>query len=78
MSFLQSLFAYQLEALVPSPSSATPTSRGPERLSGMAHVLSFTVGQISGRTLVVYMKKKQLDSVFRVLEPIAKGSKGDT
>lgn len=30
----------------------------------------FTVGQLSGRTLVLYMKKKGMDSLFRVLEPI--------
>lgn len=48
-----SLFAYQLDALVPSSASAASSaSRGPERLSGTAHVLFFSVGQLSGRTLV--------------------------
>lgn len=75
----QSLFAYQLEALVPSsvPSQNPSTQRGPERLSGTAHVLFFSVGQLSGRTLVAYCKKKQLDSVFRVLEPIPLDARGD-
>ncbi|OCH96297.1 Dbl domain-containing protein [Obba rivulosa] len=30
----------------------------------------FSVGSLNGRTLVIYMKKKGLDSVFRVLEPV--------
>ncbi|KAH9965641.1 CNH domain-containing protein [Lactifluus volemus] len=30
----------------------------------------FSVGSLGGRTLVIYMKKKGLDSVFRVLEPV--------
>lgn len=48
-----SLFAYQLDALVPSSASAASSgARGPERLSGTAHVLFFSVGQLSGRTLV--------------------------
>ena len=75
----QSLFAYQLEALVPSsvPTQNPSTQRGPERLSGTAHVLFFSVGKLSNRTLVAYCKKKQLDSVFRVLEPIPIDARGD-
>lgn len=75
-SLPQSLYAYQIEALVPTAGSSV-SSRGPERLSGSAHVLFFSVGQLSGRTLVCYMKKKQLDSVFRVLEPMPIDARAD-
>lgn len=45
-------------------------NRTPQRLSGNKDVQFFSVGQLAGRTLVVYMKKKGMESVFRVLEPI--------
>ena len=86
---LQSLFAYHIEALVPSSPGAANASQTPQKLSGNKDVQFFTVGHLSGRTLVIYMKKKnvrdfgpseskrlltcdalQLDSVFRVLEPV--------
>jgi hypothetical protein len=70
-----------LEALVPS--NATQQVRAaPQRLSPGKDIAFFTVGQLSGRTLVLYMKRKgvsllpaplliiQMDSLFRVLEPI--------
>jgi hypothetical protein len=75
--------AYHLEALVPS--AASPQVRAaPQRLSPGKDIVFFTVGQLSGRTLVLYMKRKgvrvallvtyhadsQMDSLFRVLEPI--------
>ncbi|OAX37661.1 Dbl-like domain-containing protein [Rhizopogon vinicolor AM-OR11-026] len=63
----KALFAYRIEAL--SPQSAH-TSRAPQRVSGTGDVHFFSVGNQGGRTLVVYMKKKGLDSVFRVLEPV--------
>ena len=69
LALLQSLLAYHLEALVPSASS--PQYRAaPQRLSPGKDIVFFTVGQLSGRTLVLYMKKKGMDSLFRVLEPI--------
>lgn len=65
------------------PSSATQQVRAaPQRLSPGKDIAFFTVGQLSGRTLVLYMKRKgvsliqlspltvQMDSLFRVLEPI--------
>lgn len=86
---LQSLFAYHIEALVPSSPGAANASQTPQKLSGNKDVQFFTVGNLGGRTLVIYMKKKnvrdfgsdksilvltedtsQLDSVFRVLEPV--------
>jgi hypothetical protein len=53
----QSLLAYHLEALVPS--NATQQVRAaPQRLSPGKDIAFFTVGQLSGRTLVLYMKRK--------------------
>lgn len=54
---MQSLLAYHLEALVPS--NATQQVRAaPQRLSPGKDIAFFTVGQLSGRTLVLYMKRK--------------------
>ncbi|QRV73994.1 Rho1 guanine nucleotide exchange factor 1 [Ceratobasidium sp. AG-Ba] len=69
----KAFFAYHIEALVPtSPNSQmhSAQNRTPQRLSGNKDVQFFSVGQLAGRTLVVYMKKKGMESVFRVLEPI--------
>lgn len=56
---LQSLFAYHIEALVPSqPSSHMQTARTPQKLNGNKDVQFFSVGTLNGRTLVIYMKKK--------------------
>ncbi|KAJ3520044.1 hypothetical protein NM688_g9215 [Phlebia brevispora] len=66
----KSLFAYHIEALVPSSPQSPHTSQTPQKLSGNKDVHFFSVGQLNGRTLVIYMKKKGLDSVFRVLEPV--------
>ncbi|KAF9642817.1 hypothetical protein BDM02DRAFT_3192640 [Thelephora ganbajun] len=63
-----SLFTYHIEALVPSSSGAANASRTPQKFSGDKDVQFFTVGNLGRRTLVVYMKN--LDSVFRVLEPV--------
>jgi hypothetical protein len=45
-------------------------SQAPQKLSGARDVHFFSVGSLGGRTLVIYMKKKGMDSVFRVLEPV--------
>jgi len=66
----KSLFAYHIEALVPSSPHSPHTSQTPQKLSGHKDVHFFSVGSLNGRTLVIYMKKKGLDSVFRVLEPV--------
>ena len=56
---LQSLFAYHIEALVPSqPSNHLQTARTPQKLNGNKDVQFFSVGTLNGRTLVIYMKKK--------------------
>ncbi|KAG9050431.1 hypothetical protein FS837_005504 [Tulasnella sp. UAMH 9824] len=67
----KSLFAYHIEALVPSPNSPhAGGSRTPQKLNGTKDVQFFSVGTLNGRTLIIYMKKKGMDSVFRVLEPV--------
>jgi len=55
----QSLFAYHIEALVPSSPGAANASQTPQKLSGNKDVQFFTVGNLNGRTLVIYMKKKE-------------------
>jgi len=55
----KSLFAYHIEALVPSqPSNHMHTARTPQKLNGNKDVQFFSVGTLNGRTLVIYMKKK--------------------
>ncbi|THU88754.1 Dbl homology domain-containing protein [Dendrothele bispora CBS 962.96] len=66
----KSLFAYHIEALVPSSPLVAQTSQIPQKLNGNRDVHFFSVGTLHGRTLVIYMKKKGLDSIFRVLEPV--------
>ncbi|TFK39742.1 CNH domain-containing protein [Crucibulum laeve] len=66
----KSLFAYHIEALVPSSPHAAQTSQVPQKLNGTKDVHFFSVGTLHGRTLIIYMKKKGLDSIFRVLEPV--------
>ncbi|KAJ6485700.1 signal transducer [Mycena sanguinolenta] len=67
----KSLFAYHIEALVPSsPQGANAASQVPQKLNGTKDVHFFSVGTLHNRTLVIYMKKKGLDSIFRVLEPV--------
>ncbi|KAF5351291.1 hypothetical protein D9758_007992 [Tetrapyrgos nigripes] len=64
------LFAYHIEALVPSSPSSTHATQTPQKLSGNKDVHFFSVGTLLGRTLVIYMKKKGLDSIFHVVEPV--------
>ncbi|KAF8638446.1 hypothetical protein AX17_002203 [Amanita inopinata Kibby_2008] len=66
----KSLFAYHIEALVPSSPHTPPASQVPQKLNGSKDVHFFRVGTLHNRTLVIYMKKKGLDSIFRVLEPV--------
>ncbi|KAF9026277.1 Dbl homology domain-containing protein [Hymenopellis radicata] len=66
----KSLFAYHIEALVPSSPTVSHASQVPQKLSGAKDVHFFSIGTLHGRTLVVYMKKKGLESIFRVLEPV--------
>lgn len=54
----KSLFAYHIEALVPSSPQSTHASQTPQKLNGTKDVHFFSVGQLRERTLVIYMKKK--------------------
>ncbi|KAF8316675.1 Dbl-like domain-containing protein [Clavulina sp. PMI_390] len=64
------LFAYHIEALVPTGPAGSAPPREPQRLNKNRDVQFFSVGTLNDRTLIIYMKKKGLDSVFRVLEPV--------
>ena len=55
---MKALFAYDVEALVPSSPHGAHTSQVPLKLSGKKDVHFFSVGTLQGRTLIVYMKKK--------------------
>ncbi|KIY49935.1 Dbl homology domain-containing protein [Fistulina hepatica ATCC 64428] len=66
----KALFAYHIEALVPT-AQTSHTSQAPQKLNGAGGVQFFRVGKFQGRTLVIYMKKKGLESIFRVLEPVS-------
>ena len=58
----KSLFAYHIEALVPSSPNSPHTSQTPQKLNGSKDVHFFSVGSLGGRTLVIYMKKKGVGS----------------
>lgn len=63
------LFAYHIEALVPSnPSMPQP----PQKMNTIVHkdVQFFKCGKLNGRTLVVFVKKDGSNSVFYVVEPV--------
>lgn len=64
------LISYSLEALVPSSTGGATQPRPPQKLSGNRGVLFFGVGVLKERTLLVYMKKKANESVFKALEPV--------
>ncbi|KXN90684.1 Rho1 guanine nucleotide exchange factor 1 [Leucoagaricus sp. SymC.cos] len=69
----KTLFAYHIEALVPTQPNSPLASVDPQRLNSHNNreVLFFTVGTIQNRTLVIYMRKRGSDSVFHALEPVA-------
>jgi hypothetical protein len=52
------LFAYHIEALVPSSPQGGHASQVPQKLNGTKDVHFFSVGTLHNRTLVIYMKKK--------------------
>jgi hypothetical protein len=60
--FKKSLFAYHIEALVPTSPHSTLTQQTPQKLNGSKDVHFFSVGSLQGRTLVIYMKKKGVGS----------------
>lgn len=54
----QYLFAYHIEALVPTGPPGPNAQREPQRLNRNRDVQFFTVGTLNDRTLIIYMKKK--------------------
>ncbi|KAF8075178.1 CNH domain-containing protein [Lyophyllum atratum] len=64
------LFAYHIEALVPTPQHSTNASQHPQKLSGNKEVQFFSVGKMLERTFVIFMRKRGADSYFHVLEPV--------
>ncbi len=71
------LISYSLEALVPTAGQGTAPPRPPQRLSGNRDVLFFNIGVLKGRILLIYMKKKASESVFRALEPLMSATRDD-
>lgn len=65
----RTLWAYDLEALVPSGSSAP--SLTPLRLSHPREVQFFAIGQVDGRLYLVYAKRKTTETSVRVMVPVA-------
>ncbi|KIM44432.1 hypothetical protein M413DRAFT_442414 [Hebeloma cylindrosporum] len=64
------LFAYHLEALVPTTPGSVHASQTPQKINGK-DVHFFSVGVLHGRTLVIYMRKRgNNDSVFHAVEPV--------
>ncbi|GJJ11168.1 hypothetical protein Clacol_005400 [Clathrus columnatus] len=66
----KSLWAYHIEALVPSGPPRPNLARTPQKLNNHKDVQFFSVGTMNGRTLLIYMKKKGTESIFHVLEPV--------
>lgn len=66
---LQSLFAYHIEALVPSSPHSNHTNLIPQKLNGTKDVHFFSVGMLQNRTLVAYMKKKGVSYVSHCQHP---------
>ncbi|CAG8674479.1 4783_t:CDS:2, partial [Acaulospora colombiana] len=68
------LWAYSLEALIPSSSSSSSGnvhgSAVRQRLCSSNNVLYFNVGTIKDKTLLVYMRRKGIESHFKVIEPV--------
>jgi hypothetical protein len=69
----KALYAYPLEALVPSAASAAfQREKEPQKISGAKDVLFFKAGKVGPRLLVIYVKKSGVNqTVFKALEPIA-------
>ena len=60
---LESLFAYHIEALVPSSAHASSASHMPQKLDESKNVQFFRVGTLHSRTLVICMKQKGVRSI---------------
>lgn len=54
----KSLFAYNIESLMPSALQAANASHCPQKINGSTDVQFFSVGSLGGRALVIYMTKE--------------------
>lgn len=71
----KSLIAYHLDVICPNERGglgpANDSARkAPQKLSGSKDVGFFVTGKQKDRTLVFYKKRDNLNSVFKVLEPV--------
>lgn len=68
----RTLYAYDMESLTTStPHTITSASQLPRKLNANQDVEFFDIGQLHGKTLlIIYMRRKGLDNIFRVLEPV--------
>ncbi|KAI7848144.1 CNH domain-containing protein [Circinella umbellata] len=67
----KTLYAYALQGLDPTATSTTVNSKhGPPSQKIAQHISYFYAGVCNGRTLVVAMKKRGIDSHFRAFEPV--------
>lgn len=71
----KSLIAYHLDVVFPNdrngPAPAKDDAKkAPQKLSGSRDVGFFVTGKMKERTLVFYKKRENLNSVFKVLEPV--------
>ncbi|RCI06133.1 hypothetical protein CU098_012465 [Rhizopus stolonifer] len=68
----KTLYAYALDPLVPKDSRKTTVEKHVEKPHQKIaqHISYFNTGTCNGRTLVVAMKKRGVDSNFKVLEPV--------
>lgn len=71
----KSLIAYHLDAVCPNDRNGPAPSndsvrKAPQKLSGSKDVGFFVTGRMKDRTLVFYKKRENLNSTFKVLEPV--------
>ncbi|KAK3676968.1 Rho guanine nucleotide exchange factor [Recurvomyces mirabilis] len=75
----KTLVAYHLDVVCPTDNRNGPATsnsnndsarKAPQKLSGSRDVGLFAIGRQKDRTLVFYKKRENLNSVFKVLEPI--------
>ena len=67
----KTLYAYALQGLDPTATSTTANNKhGPPSQKIAQHISYFYAGVCNGKTLVVAMKKRGIDSHFRAFEPV--------
>lgn len=64
----KTLYAYALDALVPRESRKVTLDKPNQKIA--QHITFFHSGVCNGRTIVIAMKKRGVDSHFKVLEPV--------